>query len=160
LLPLGAAGEICVGGVNVARGYLNRPGLTNERFVPSPFREGERLYRTGDLGRQLPDGNIEFLGRRDTQVKVRGYRVELGEIETILKTHPAIETAAVVAGADADLIAYVVARGEFRPGELRRFLASKLPAYMIPTRWVDMPALPLSSSGKVDRGALPVPRRW
>jgi non-ribosomal peptide synthetase component F/acyl carrier protein len=155
LMPVGAAGEICVGGVNVARGYLNRPDLTNERFVPSPFREDERLYRTGDLGRQLPDGNIEFLGRRDTQVKIRGYRVELGEVETLLKTHPAIETAAVLGGADGDLVAYVVPRGGFHPGELRRFLALKLPAYMIPSRWVDMPALPLNSSGKVARSALP-----
>lgn len=156
LMPAGAAGEICVGGVNVARGYLNRPDLTKERFVPNPFREGELLYRTGDLGRQLPDGNIEFLGRRDTQVKIRGYRVELGEIEALLKTHPAIETAAVLA-LDSDLVAYAVARGDFQPGDLRRFLALRLPAYMIPSRWVRIPALPLNSSGKVDRSALPAP---
>ncbi len=157
LMPVGAAGEICVGGVNVARGYLNRPDLTHERFAPSPFREGDRLYRTGDLGRKLPDGNIEFLGRRDTQVKIRGYRVELGEIETILKTHPAIETAAVLGGADGTLVAYVVARSDFQSGELHRFLAVKLPAYMIPSRWLHMPALPLNASGKVDRSALPAP---
>ena len=156
-MPPGAEGEICVGGVNVARGYLNRPDLTASRFVPNPFRQGERMYRTGDIGRQLPDGNIEFLGRRDTQVKVRGYRVELGEIEALLQTHPSVETAVVASGTDGGLTAYVVSRGDFLPGDLRRRLASKLPAYMVPSRWVPMPALPLNSSGKVDRGALPAP---
>ena len=157
VLPVGAVGEICISGVNLARGYLNQPDLTRQRFVPSPFREGERIYRTGDVGRQLPDGNIEFLGRRDTQVKVRGYRVELGEIETLLKTHPAIRTAAVTAGADGVLAAYVVARGGFQPAEYKRFLTSKLPAYMLPSRWVELATLPLNSSGKVDRSALPAP---
>lgn len=156
-MPIGAVGEICVGGVNVARGYLNRPDLTNERFVPNPFQDGERLYRTGDLGRQLPDGNIEYLGRRDAQIKIRGYRVEPGEIETLLKTHPSVETAVVVGRAQGDLVAYVVARGAFSPDELRSFLAAKLPPYMIPARWVKMSALPVNSSGKVDRDALPAP---
>ncbi len=159
-LPIGAAGVLCIGGVGLARGYLNRPELTAERFVMNPFRQGERLYRTGDLGRLLPDGNIEFLGRRDTQVKIRGYRVELGEIETLLKTHPAIETAVVTAwnvtGA-GDLVAYVVPRAGFEPRELRRFLASKLPAYMVPSRWIRIATMPLNSSGKVDRDALPAP---
>ena len=126
----------------------------------NPFREGERLYRTGDLGRLLPDGNIEFLGRRDTQVKIRGYRVELGEIETALKTHPAVETAVVTAWTSAgagELVAYVVPRAGFEPRELRRFLASKLPAYMVPSRWIRIATLPLNSSGKVDRDALPDP---
>ena len=145
-MPAGAIGEICVGGVNLARGYLNRPDLTDERFLPSPFREGERIYCTGDLGRQLPDGNIEFLGRRDTQVKIRGYRVELGEIETLLKTHPAIQTAAVAPTAEGALVAYVVARESFQPSELRRFLALKLPAYVVSSRWVALPSLPLNSS--------------
>ncbi|MGC9969935.1 MAG: amino acid adenylation domain-containing protein [Bryobacteraceae bacterium] len=156
LMPVGVAGEICIGGVNLARGYLNRPELTNERFIPNPFREGERLYRTGDLGRLLPDGNLEFLGRRDTQVKIRGYRVELGEIEALLKTHPAVETAAVVAGGaeNGSLVACVVSRGEFRPAELRQHLAGRLPAYMVPSQWTPIPALPLNTSGKVDRDAL------
>ena len=155
-LPTGAAGEICIGGVNLARGYLNQPDLTRERFVPSPFREGERLYRTGDLGRQLADGNIEFLGRRDMQVKVRGYRVELGGIETLLETHPAVQSAAVVGISDG-LVAYIVRRAAVNPEELRRFLASRLPAYMIPSLWVNLAALPMNGSGKVDRDALPAP---
>jgi amino acid adenylation domain-containing protein len=159
-LPMGAAGELCIAGVGLARGYLNRPELNAGRFVMNPFREGERLYRTGDLGRLLPDGNLEFLGRRDTQVKIRGYRVELGEVETALKTHPAVETAVVTAWTSAgagELAAYVVPRAGFEPRELRRFLASKLPAYMVPSRWIRMAALPLNSSGKVDRAALPDP---
>jgi amino acid adenylation domain-containing protein len=159
-LPVGAAGELCIGGVGLARGYLHRPELTAASFVTNPFREGERLYRTGDLGRLLPDGNIEFLGRRDTQVKIRGYRVEPGEIEAVLKTHPAVETAVVTAFASAgagELVAYVVPRADFDPRELRRFLASKLPAYMLPSRWIRISTLPLNSSGKVDRDALPDP---
>ncbi|MDP3001015.1 MAG: amino acid adenylation domain-containing protein [Bryobacterales bacterium] len=154
-LPIGAAGELCIGGVGLARGYLNRPELNAERFVANPFRDGERLFRTGDFGRLLPDGNLEFLGRRDTQVKIRGYRVEFGEIETALKLHPSVESA-VVTGAP-ELVAYIVPRAGFEPRELRRFLASKLPAYMVPARWVRIAALPLSSSGKVDREALPDP---
>ena len=159
-LPIGAAGELCIGGVGLARGYLNRPELNAERFVMNPFRDGERLYRTGDLGRLLPDGNLEFLGRRDTQVKIRGYRVELGEVEAALQTHRALETAVVTAWTSSgagELVAYVVWRADFEPRELHRFLASKLPAYMVPSRWVRMAALPLNSSGKVDRDALPDP---
>ena len=159
-VPMGAAGELCIGGVGLARGYLHRPELTAASFVTNPFREGERLYRTGDLGRLLPDGNIEYLGRRDTQVKIRGYRVEPGEIETVLKTHPAVETAVVTAFASAgagELVAYVVPRADFDPRELRRFLASTLPAYMLPSRWIRISTLPLNSSGKVDRDALPDP---
>ena len=154
-LPIGAAGELCIGGVGLARGYLNRPELNAERFVANPFREGERLFRTGDFGRLLPDGNLEFLGRRDTQVKIRGYRVEFGEIETALKLHPSVESAVVTAA--PGLVAYIVPRAGFEPRELRRFLASKLPAYMVPSRWVRIAALPLNSSGKVDRDALPNP---
>jgi len=159
-LPIGAAGELCIGGVGLARGYLDRPELTAERFVMNPFREGERLFRTGDLGRLLPDGNIEFLGRRDTQVKIRGYRVEPGEIETALKTHPAVETAVVIAWTSTgagELVAYVVPRAAFEPRELRRFLASKLPAYMVPSRWIRIATLPLNLSGKVALDALPDP---
>jgi amino acid adenylation domain-containing protein len=161
-LPIGAIGELCMGGVGLSRGYLNRPDLDAERFVPNPFREGERLYRSGDLGRLLADGNIEFLGRRDTQVKIRGYRVELGEVETVLKAHPAVGTAVVTAWTSADgteLVAYVVPRAGFEPRDLRRFLASKLPAYMVPSRWIAVPLLPLNTSGKVDREALPDPRQ-
>jgi amino acid adenylation domain-containing protein len=158
--PIGASGELCISGAGLARGYLNRPELTAAQFVMNPYREGERLYRTGDLGRLLPDGNIEFLGRRDTQVKIRGYRVELGEVEAVLKTHPAVENAVVNAGnsgGSSELAAYVLPRGGFDPRELRRHLASKLPAYMVPSRWMRIAVVPLNASGKVDRNALPEP---
>jgi amino acid adenylation domain-containing protein len=152
-MPVGAEGEIYVAGVNLGRGYLSRPDLTAERFISNPFREGERMYRTGDLGRLLPDGNIEYLGRRDTQVKIRGCRVELGEIESVLKLHPAVADAAVAA-VDGELLAYVVARGDVRCDELRGFLARKLPAYMMPNQWFSLPAMPVNISGKIDRPKL------
>jgi amino acid adenylation domain-containing protein len=158
LQPLGVIGEICIGGDGVARGYLNRPELTVEKFVENPFRPGERMYRTGDLGRWLEDGNIEFMGRKDEQVKVRGYRIELGEIESALQTHENIELCVVIARADKqgekELVAYVTAKEELNIPELRRFLAGVLPAYMIPTHYVQMNELPLTSNGKVDRKSL------
>jgi amino acid adenylation domain-containing protein len=157
-LPLGAIGELCVSGAGLARGYQNQPELNAERFPMNPADDCERLYRTGDLGRLLPGGNIEFIGRRDTQVKIRGYRVELGEIETALKTHPSVETAAVtLLDSTGELIAYIVARSGFDARKLRRFLSSKLPAYMVPSRYMQIAAMPLNSSGKVDRDALPDP---
>ncbi|WP_437840117.1 amino acid adenylation domain-containing protein [Sorangium sp. So ce1153] len=159
----GQVGEICLGGPGVARGYLGRPELTAERFVPDPRAPGARLYRTGDLGRVQPDGAVVYLGRRDHQVKVRGFRVELGEIESALKQHPALREAAVVARerapGDLRLLAYVA----FAPGAsadtsaLRRFLDERLPEHMIPSAFVALPSLPLTPSGKVDRGALPAP---
>src|SRR5207247_6197448 len=121
-VPVGVVGELCIGGVGVSRGYLGQPALTAERFVPDPFaaEPGRRLYRTGDFGRHLPDGNLEFLGRRDDQVKVRGFRVELGEIEVRLRSHPGVRESAVVARpaetGGSRLVAYVVPAG---PG-LRR----------------------------------------
>jgi amino acid adenylation domain-containing protein len=158
-VPMGVAGELCVGGAGVARGYVNRPEETAERFVEDP--QGGRMYRTGDRARFLRDGSIEFLGRLDDQLKIRGYRVEPGEIETALARHPAIREAAVVAtgGADGDpvLVAYFVAASEPPLEELREFLAQSLPEYMVPSRWVPIGAFPLTASGKVDRLALPDP---
>ncbi len=165
-VPVGVPGELHIGGAGLARGYLRRPELTAERFVPHPFsaEPGARLYRTGDLVRWLPDGNVEFMGRIDQQVKLRGYRVEPGEIEALLVSHPDIQAAAVIVwqapdSRDQRLVAYVV----FRPGtalssnELYDFLKQKLPIYMVPAAFVELPALPLSATGKVDRSALPPP---
>jgi acyl-coenzyme A synthetase/AMP-(fatty) acid ligase len=161
-VPIGATGEIYVGGAGLARGYLNRPDLTLERFVPDPFshQPGARLYKTGDLARYMPDGNLEFLGRADLQVKVRGCRIELGEIEAALSCHPAVRESVVVARRDAEgdtrLIAYVIPGQEPAavPAELRNFLKEKLPAYMLPSAFVLLDALPLTPNGKVDRRRL------
>ncbi|TCP59054.1 amino acid adenylation domain-containing protein [Tumebacillus sp. BK434] len=152
-VPIGVAGELHIGGAGVTRGYLGRDELTAERFIPNPFGPG-RLYKTGDLACYLPDGNIKFLGRLDHQVKVRGYRVELGEIETRLLEHVAIHEAAVLAR-DNTLIAYVVAEGEL-PDVLgiRSFLGTRLPEFMVPTRFIQLDAMPLTPSGKIDRKAL------
>ncbi len=158
-VPIGVAGELCVGGAGVARGYVNRPEETAERFVEDP--QGGRMYRTGDRVRFLRDGSIEFLGRLDHQLKIRGYRVEPGEIETALARHPAIREAVVVPVGDGDgdprLVAYFVAVEEPPLEELRAFLAQSLPEYMLPARWVPIGAFPLTPSGKVDRLALPDP---
>ncbi|HZW18379.1 MAG TPA: aminotransferase class III-fold pyridoxal phosphate-dependent enzyme, partial [Luteimonas sp.] len=169
-VPVGVAGEIHIGGVQVARGYLNRDQLTVERFVPDPFVGGAaRMYRTGDLGRWLPDGNIEYLGRNDFQVKIRGFRIELGEIEARLVAHPGVREAVVVAREDTPgnkrIVAYYVAAddaddaGAPRTNALRDFLLEGLPDYMVPAAFVRMQALPLTSSGKRDRKALPAPGR-
>ncbi|MFE0153901.1 amino acid adenylation domain-containing protein [Nonomuraea sp. NPDC059007] len=157
-VPIGVAGELCVGGDRLAREYLGRPDLTAKSFVTV---RGERLYRTGDLARWLPSGDLEFLGRRDLQVKIRGYRVELGEIDEALRKLPGVAHAVADArGATGskELVAYLVADGQAVPvGELRRELATALPEYMIPTRYVWLDRLPLKSHGKVDRAALPEP---
>ncbi|MEP6743439.1 MAG: amino acid adenylation domain-containing protein [bacterium] len=163
--PIGVAGELCIGGANVSRGYLNRSELTAERFTPNPFGvdPGARIYRTGDLARYQRDGNIEFLGRIDHQIKLRGFRVELGEIETTLATHSAVREAVVVMreeAGDRRLVGYVVLGDEPRDGlnrELRDFLKSKLPDYMVPSDFVFLEALPLTPSGKINRRALPAP---
>jgi amino acid adenylation domain-containing protein len=166
LLPIGVAGELCVGGVGVGRGYFGEPRQTAATFVPDPFaREaGARLYRTGDVARQLPDGTFDLLGRIDHQVKVRGFRIELGEIEAALARHPALEEAVVIVREDRPgdrwLVAYAVAAGERPTVEaLRRFLLERLPGYMIPAAFVFLDSLPLTLNGKLDRRALPAPAR-
>jgi amino acid adenylation domain-containing protein len=165
--PIGAQGELFIGGAGVGRGYLNRPDLTAARFTPDPFsgQEGARLYGTGDRARWLPSGEMEFFGRIDAQVKVRGYRIELGEIEANLLAHPGVREAVAVAREDTPgdkrLAAYYVAEaaegGALPAAELRAFLRERLPEYMVPSVFVALPALPLTSNGKVDRKALPAP---
>ncbi|MFV2099404.1 non-ribosomal peptide synthetase, partial [Micromonospora sp. LOL_014] len=158
-VPVGSPGELCVSGPCLARGYLGRPGLTAERFVPHPVRPGERLYRTGDRGRWSPDGLVEFLGRTDHMVKVRGYRVELGEVEAVLRGHDGVRECVVVTRANGlagvDLVAYVV--GDVAAGDLRAWLGQRLPGYMVPRLFVFLDALPLTPRAKVDRRALPEP---
>jgi amino acid adenylation domain-containing protein len=170
-VPIGVPGELCIGGEHLARGYLNSPVVTAERFVPSPFASDpphadgprKRLYRTGDLVRYARDGQIEYIGRIDQQLKVRGFRVEPGEIEVLLSQHPGVSEAVVVARPDDMgrnvLVAYVVpeAGRAVLGGELRAFLKGKLPDYMIPPTFVPIEALPMSPNGKVDRAALPPP---
>ncbi|GAA3194176.1 amino acid adenylation domain-containing protein [Actinocorallia longicatena] len=156
-VPPGVAGEIHIGGDRLARGYLGRPELTAEKFVPDPFAaEGDRLYRTGDLGRFLPGGELEFLGRRDHQVKLRGFRVELGEVEAALGGCEGVVRAVAVVRDDR-LIAYLEGTAGTPAAELRAGLSERLPDYMVPGRFVWMDRLPLQAHGKVDRARLPVP---
>ncbi|HSK76594.1 MAG TPA: amino acid adenylation domain-containing protein, partial [Thermoanaerobaculia bacterium] len=169
-VPVGVPGELYIAGAGLARGYLGSPGATAERFVPHPLSQapGERLYRTGDLARWRPDGNLEFLSRIDHQIKLRGLRIEPGEIESALLAHPALREAVVTVTAPAGgearenrrLVAYVVGgEGPVPSGrELRDFLRERLPGYMVPSAWVALPALPLNANGKLDRKALPEPR--
>ena len=160
--PVGVPGELYIGGPGLARGYLNRPDLTAHAFVPDPFSRsgGERLYRTGDLARYRADGKLEYLGRIDNQVKVSGFRIELEEIETVLRAHNAVENVAVVAR-QGKLLAYVVVTPEARTdeaklwSELRGFIKTKLPEYMSPGIFVALDSLPVTPNGKVDRRALP-----
>jgi amino acid adenylation domain-containing protein len=157
-VPIGAAGELYLGGLGVARGYSGQAGLTAEKFLPDPFSAlaGARIYRTGDLARYRADGSLEYVGRRDQQVKIRGYRIELGEIEAILGMHPGVREC-IVHVEEEQLIAYIVVKQagqEMRAGAWRAYLEEKLPAYMVPGRFVHLPSLPLTPNGKVDRGAL------
>ncbi|HEY1938762.1 MAG TPA: amino acid adenylation domain-containing protein [Candidatus Angelobacter sp.] len=170
-VPIGVAGELCIGGMGITQGYLHQPGLTAERFVPDPYigRAGARMYKTGDVGRWLADGNLEFLGRNDDQVKIRGFRIELEEITARLQEHPAVEEAVVIAREDAPgekrLVAY------YRPAPLhpfpdpeslqshmRSFLLERLPEYMVPAAYVRLESLPLTPNGKLDRKSLPSPQ--
>ncbi|MDT8912925.1 non-ribosomal peptide synthetase [Amycolatopsis sp. PS_44_ISF1] len=154
-VPDGESGELLLGGIQLAHGYLNRPALTAERFVPNPFGSGDRLYHTGDLARRGTDGLITYLGRLDDQVKVRGNRVEPGEIEAALAAHPAL-AAAVVTFRSGELAAHLVPRGTRPPvAELREFLSRSLPEYMVPARWHALETVPVTASGKADREALP-----
>jgi amino acid adenylation domain-containing protein len=174
LVPIGAVGELHIGGDGLARGYLNRPDLTAEKFIENPFQtEGEkrhgenaRLYKTGDLCRWLEDGNVEYVGRLDSQVKIRGFRIELGEIEAILLQHIQIKEAVVIAREDASgdkkLVGYLVLKKHknqrtIETAELRNYLSTYLPDYMIPSVFVTLEVIPLTPNGKVDRKGLPAP---
>ncbi|HEV2844227.1 MAG TPA: amino acid adenylation domain-containing protein [Thermoanaerobaculia bacterium] len=162
-VPVGVPGELCTGGDGLARGYMARPELTAERFIPSPLagerdEPGARLYRTGDLARWRPDGNIDFLGRMDSQVKIRGYRIEPGEVEAVLAEHPALAECAVVVRREETgerrLVAWYIPSSPVTPAELKEHLGARLPAYMTPSAFVEIGAMPLTVSGKVDRRAL------
>ncbi len=163
-VPVGATGELYIGGVGVARGYLNRPDLSAERFLADPFigQASARMYKTGDLARWRPDGILEYLGRVDHQVKINGYRIELGEVEASIAAHPSVRAAVVVARelepGNRQLVAYVVTRDGGAEG-LRAALQERLPGYMVPALIMELDALPLTRNGKVDRDALPVPAR-
>ncbi len=163
LVPVGVIGELYIGGAGVAKGYLNRPELTAERFISHPFEVGDsRVYKTGDLARYLPDGRIEYLGRSDFQVKLRGRRIELLEIEAKINTHPEVGESVVVLREDDPgnqrLVAYIVSKSlNLKAGELRRYLEELLPNYMVPNLFVMLEALPLTPNGKVDRRSLPAP---
>ncbi|GAB6261968.1 non-ribosomal peptide synthase/polyketide synthase [Photobacterium sp. R1] len=168
VVPRGAIGELYVGGVGVALGYLNRPELTAERFLPDPFHAGTTMYRTGDLVRYLPDGSLEYQGRNDGQVKIRGFRIEMGEIEAQLLSHPAVRDALVdlrTLGAEQRLVAWLTPSDGFNSdraktpesAELRKYLADRLPSYMLPSAYMWLDQLPLTPNGKVDRRALPKP---
>ncbi|MCB0640252.1 MAG: amino acid adenylation domain-containing protein, partial [Phaeodactylibacter sp.] len=158
LLPLGATGELCIGGTCLSQGYLHQPELTAARFVDNPYRTGEKIYRTGDLVKWLPDGSLEFCGRKDEQVKLRGYRIELGEIEHAVRQCAAnVQELVVVvnrSGALPVLVAFCQVEGPLEEAALKTVLKEKLPAYMIPQQFIVLEQLPLSPSGKIDRTAL------
>ena len=168
LCPIGVVGELCIGGQGVAVGYLNHEALTTEKFIADPFRKGERIYKTGDLARWLPNGTVEFFGRKDNQIKIRGYRIELGEIENVLSSVEYVSNGCVLASEDNNgdkrLVGYVVIEGldtnvdkDTWKDTLQEELKQSLPEYMVPTLWVALQELPLTSNGKIDRKALPEP---
>jgi fengycin family lipopeptide synthetase D len=161
ITPVGAAGEIYIGGAGLARGYLNQSELTMEKFITNPYITGERIYRTGDRGRWLPDGSIEFLGRIDHQVKIRGFRIELGEIENRLLRHSLINETVVLAKENSQgskyLCAYIVAEEQLATAGLREYLSKNLPDYMIPSSFIQLEKMPLTPNGKIDRKAFPEP---
>jgi acyl-coenzyme A synthetase/AMP-(fatty) acid ligase len=162
-VPIGATGELCVGGDGVGRGYINNPAQTASAFFPSPFAtgSGERIYKTGDLAKYLADGRMEFLGRMDHQVKLRGYRIELGEIESALRQHVTIKEAVVLAKGENNnrLVAYLLS-GDWEnlpASELKEYLRRRLPEYMVPSAYVWMKKMPVTTTGKLDRAAMPEP---
>ena len=160
-LPIGVAGELCISGEGVGKGYLNRPELTAEKFIPNPFIDGKTMYCTGDLARWLEDGEIEYLGRIDTQVKIRGLRIELGEIESVMSSFDGIHMTAATDKRDENgrqyLVGYYTADSDIDEKALRRHLSAKLPKYMVPNYFVHLDEMPMTASGKTDRKNLPLP---
>ncbi|HEX4267542.1 MAG TPA: amino acid adenylation domain-containing protein [Steroidobacteraceae bacterium] len=160
-VAIGETGELCLAGVGLARGYINSKALTEERFTDNPANPGERIYRTGDIARWLPDGNVEYLGREDHQVKIRGLRIELGEIENSLRQHPDVVDCVVVVKKYSEtvilIVAYVVCKGSLHTDELKAFLKTRLPDYMVPNHLQQISEIPLTPTGKADRKALPEP---
>jgi non-ribosomal peptide synthetase component F len=160
-VAIGDVGELCLAGVQLARGYINSKKLTDERFTDNPANPGERIYRTGDIARWLPDGNVEYLGREDHQVKIRGLRIELGEIENSIRQFAGVvECVAVVKKYSETvilIIAYVVCRDDLKTEDLKAFLKTRLPDYMVPNHFQQIAEMPLTPSGKADRKALPEP---
>jgi len=160
-VAIGEAGELCIAGVGLARGYVNNAALTSEKFTDNPVNPGERIYRTGDVARWLPDGNVEYLGREDHQVKIRGLRIELGEIENTIREYPGITDCVVLVKKYSDniilIIAYVVCKSGLELEGLKHYLKRHLPDYMVPNRFEKIDEMPLTSSGKADRKALPEP---
>lgn len=161
LVPVGVVGEICVGGAGLARGYLGKSSQTVEKFVPNPFVVGERMYKTGDLGRWLPDGVIEYIGRKDEQVKINGNRIEPGEIEGVLMRFPKIDAAVVVPVQDKEgrneLVAYIVSSDSLSTADLVNHITRSLPVFMLPAKFVQLDQLPITPNGKIDKKALPDP---
>jgi acyl carrier protein len=162
-VPDGQPGEMLIGGCGVAAGYIHRSDLTQERFVTVPgIAEGSRVYRTGDIAKKLPNGEFEFIGRLDDQIKLRGYRIEPAEIVAALRRHPAISAAAVTTvgeGVEKQLVAYIVLKADLSGSELRDHLALHVPAYMTPELFVSIEQMPLTPHGKIDYSALPFPSR-
>jgi amino acid adenylation domain-containing protein len=160
-VPVGVVGELCVGGAGVARGYLNKPGLTAQKFVADPIKEGGKIYRSGDYARILASGDLEYIGRKDEQVKIRGHRIEIGEVETAFTKLEGIKDAVVlpvkVSNDEYDLVAYFISREELNSQDLRKQLNNMLPAYMVPSYLIALPAFPLNNNGKLDKAALPRP---
>lgn len=156
--PIGVTGELCIGGIQVSEGYLNKEGLTVKNFIANPFVEGERIYKTGDLAKWLPDGNIEYIGRKDSQVKIRGYRIELGEIETAIQEIASVQNASVIVkkgkNNHAQLLAFVTGNQEIDITLITAHLKEKLPVYMVPNTIMQIEEFPLNKSGKLDRKAL------
>jgi acyl-coenzyme A synthetase/AMP-(fatty) acid ligase/acyl carrier protein len=160
LVSTGVVGEICIGGRGVARGYLNNKNLTEAKFIDNPYLKGETIYKTGDLGRWLPNGTIEFIGRKDDQVKIRGHRIELREIENVILKYGSINDTVVItlaAQGESSIVAYYVSDHEITATSLRSFMRTHLPTYMMPEHFVRIESLPISTNGKVNKRALPKP---